>query len=178
MDRGSGLTSEGTMMTVRIRHVSDRDVDAVHEILQAAHVVRGTMRLPYSDAEMARQRIKPVDGTLKLVATIDDAVAGYCELVTHPDHPRHRHAGEINLIATHPGHRGRGVGEVLMKEMVEVADKWLQLTRLGLTVWTTNASAITLYQRHGFEIEGTLRRYAFCDGRHIDAHVMGRIRDI
>jgi putative acetyltransferase len=168
--------SEGKTMTLKVRHVSEADVGAVHDILQAQHVVRGTMRLRYSDLDVARQRIKPVDGTVKLVATFDDAVAGYCELVTHPDLPRHRHAGEINLVATHPDHRGRGVGGALMTEMVELADEWLQLTRLGLTVWTTNAPAIALYERHGFQIEGTMRNYAFCEGGYVDAHVMGRVK--
>jgi putative acetyltransferase len=168
--------SEGKTMTLKIRHVAEADVGAVHAILQAEHVVRGTMRLRYSDLDFARQRIKPVDGTMKLVATFDDAVAGYSELVTHPDLPRHRHAGEINLVATHPDHRGRGVGEALMKEMIELADDWLQLTRLGLTVWTANTSAIALYRRHGFEIEGTMRRYAFGEGGYVDAHIMGRIK--
>jgi L-phenylalanine/L-methionine N-acetyltransferase len=63
-----------------------------------------------------------------------------------------------------------------MKEMIELADDWLQLTRLGLTVWTANASAIALYQRHGFEIEGTMRRYAYGEGGYVDAHIMGRIK--
>lgn len=163
-------------MSLEVRHVSEADAGAVHDIMQAAHVVRGTMRLPFSDIDMVRQRIKPVEGTVKLVAISDGAVAGYCELVTHPDHPRHRHAGEINMIASHPDHRGKGVGERLMSDMVDLADNWLQLTRLGLTVWATNASAIALYARYGFVIEGTLRQYVFCDGEYVDAHVMGRIK--
>jgi hypothetical protein len=59
-------------MTLKVRHVSEADVGAVHDILQARHVERGTMRLRYSDVDFARQRIKPVDGTVKLVATFDE----------------------------------------------------------------------------------------------------------
>ena len=60
--------------------------------------------------------------------------------------------------------------------MIDLADNWLQLTRLGLIVWTSNAFAITLYQEFGFAIEGTMARYVFVDGRYADAHIMGRVR--
>jgi putative acetyltransferase len=38
-----------------------------------------------------------------------------------------------------------------------------------------NAAAITLYQRHGFELEGRLRDYLVVDGRAYDALLMARL---
>ncbi len=105
-------------------------------------------------------------------------VAGYCELITHPNLPRRRHAGEINLIATHPDHRGKGVGKILMEELLNLSDKWLQLQRLELIVWSSNKRAIALYNADGFELEGTMKRYAFCDGAFMDALLMGRLRSL
>lgn len=163
-------------MEIQTRHVRDDDADAVHRILEAGHVTRGTMRLPYHSRETIRDRIRHVDGVIKLVALVEEQVAGYAELVTQAE-LRHRHAGEINMIATHPDFRGRKVGRKLMESMIDLADNWLQLTRLGLTVWTSNASAILLYQEFGFAVEGTMARYVFLDGQYADAHVMGRVRN-
>jgi putative acetyltransferase len=42
-------------------------------------------------------------------------------------------------------------------------------------VWTRNLRAIELYKAYGFAVEGTMKRYVFLEGRHCDAHVMGRI---
>ncbi len=164
------------MTDISIRHVRESDAEAVHAILEAPHVVRGTMRLPFLSIEAARDRIGNREGIVKLVAVDGAEVAGYCELVTEPNQPRHRHAGEINMIATHPRFRGKRVGEKLMAAMVDLADNWLQLTRLGLIVWTNNAGAITLYEKFGFFVEGTMPNYVFMDGGYVDAHIMGRIR--
>jgi L-phenylalanine/L-methionine N-acetyltransferase len=48
---------------------------------------------------------------------------------------------------------GRGAGTVLMQSAVDLADKWLNLTRLELEVYTDNESVIRLYKKFGFTIE-------------------------
>ncbi len=55
---------------------------------------------------------------------------------------------------------------------LDLADNWLNLTRVELTVYTDNAPA--LYEKFGFGIEGTHRRYAFSDGEYADACSMAR----
>ena len=58
----------------------------------------------------------------------------------------------------------RGVGSALLHAAIDLADNWIGYTRLELTVFTDNAAAVALYRKFGFEIEGTLRGYAFRDG--------------
>jgi putative acetyltransferase len=72
--------------------------------------------------------------------------------------------------------QGKGVGSALMSAMCELADGWLNVFRLELTVYTDNARAIALYRKFGFEIEGTHRAYALRAGRYVDSHSMARIR--
>jgi putative acetyltransferase len=67
------------------------------------------------------------------------------------------------------------VGTALVKAAVDLADNWLHLLRLELTVWADNAVARRLYERHGFVLEGTHRAYAFRHGRYVDAHAMARL---
>ena len=99
------------------------------------------------------------------------------ELVTWPDEPRHRHVGEVNLVAVHPGWTGRGAGRALMEAAVELADDWLNLRRLSLVVFVDNTVAIEMYRSLGFVVEGTMAEYGFKRGKYIDAHVMARLND-
>lgn len=79
------------------------------------------------------------------------------------------------MIAVQEKWHGEGVGAALMGAMVDLADNWLQLRRLSLTVWTSNSSAIALYEKFGFNIEGTMPEFAFGEGKYVDAHLMGRL---
>jgi putative acetyltransferase len=162
-------------MTIQVRHVAPGDAEAVHALLTSPHVVDGTMRLPFAGPQQTETRIAPASGMYKLVAVDGDTVVGFSELKTHPDAPRHAHAGEINMIVAREDMQGKGVGRTLMAAMVSLADDWLGLVRIGLMVWVTNTRAIGLYESFGFEKEGTLRAYAIRQGQLIDAIVMGRI---
>jgi len=63
-----------------------------------------------------------------------------------------------------------------MEACLDLADNWLNLSRLDLRVYVDNAPAIALYERFGFEIEGTHKSFAYRDGEYVDAHVMARLR--
>ena len=45
-----------------------------------------------------------------------------------------------------------------------------------MAVYVDNAPAIRLYQKFGFEAEGTLRGYAFRAGQYVDSFFMARLR--
>jgi putative acetyltransferase len=62
-----------------------------------------------------------------------------------------------------------------MGALIEAADRWLNLQRIELTVFTDNARAIALYRRFGFVVEGTHRAYALRDGAYVDVHAMARL---
>ena len=162
---------------IRIRHVRASDRDAVAEILNDAQVNLGTQRLPYHCDSVVAAWIEDDPAWTKLVAEIDGRVAGFGALETFPHRPRLRHGGEIDMVATHPEFRGRGVGPALLRAMVDLADRWLQLTRLQLYVWDGNETAIRLYESMGFRTEGRLRRYVFVDGAYRDALIMARLID-
>ena len=164
-------------MDLVIRHVNEQDLEAVHEILTSPHVLGGPMRVPFAPLRQTRERLTPTRGIYQLVAEAEDRVVGFGELITYPDEPRHRHAGEINMVATHPDWARKGVGRALLDAMVDLADNWLNLRRLALFVFTDNTQAIRLYERVGFSIEGTMPRMGFGAGAWMDAYMMGRLHD-
>jgi putative acetyltransferase len=59
--------------------------------------------------------------------------------------------------------------------MVDLADKWLNLSRIELEVYTDNEPAIHLYKKFGFVVEGTHTRFAFRDGQFVDVYAMARL---
>jgi L-phenylalanine/L-methionine N-acetyltransferase len=63
-----------------------------------------------------------------------------------------------------------------MNALIEVADNWLGLSRLELTVFVDNEPAVKLYRKLGFVVEGTHRKFALREGEHVDCYVMARVR--
>jgi L-phenylalanine/L-methionine N-acetyltransferase len=101
-------------MDLVIRHVNEQDHEAVHEILISPHVLSGPMRVPFAPLQQTRERLTPTRGIYQLVAVAENRVVGFGELITYPDEPRHRHAGEINMVATHADWIQKGVGRALL----------------------------------------------------------------
>jgi putative acetyltransferase len=160
---------------LKIRRAEPDDSQAIKEIFSCPRVFAGTLQLPYPSLELWRQRLSDSgDGNYYLVAAIADRVVGMLGVHTFPNRPRRRHVGAIGM-AVHDDWQGRGIGVALMHAGLDLADKWLNLTRLELEVYTDNEPAIRLYERFGFEREGTLRRHAFRDGHYVDAYMMARL---
>ena len=72
--------------------------------------------------------------------------------------------------------QGKGIGTALMQAAIDLADKWMNLSRLELEVYTDNEPAIRLYKKFGFQIEGTGVRADFRDGEFADIYMMARLR--
>jgi L-phenylalanine/L-methionine N-acetyltransferase len=162
--------------TPSIRALAVHDHEAIHEILVSRPVIEGTMRVPHAAVRETVERLAARDGVYHLVADLDGNVAGVLELITWPTEPRHRHVGEINLVAVHPGCTRRGVGRALLESAIDLADEWLDLRRLSLVVFADNSVAIDLYRGHGFITEGTMAQYGFRRGTYVDAILMARLR--
>jgi L-phenylalanine/L-methionine N-acetyltransferase len=161
---------------LHIRRAEPDDCSAIYEMFSSPKVTAGTLQVPYPSREQWRQRLaEPGDGTYNLVAVVNDHVVGMLSVHTFPNRPRRRHVGAIG-ISVHEEWQGKGVGKALMHAGLDLADNWLNLTRLELEVYTDNESAIRLYERFGFEHEGTLRQHAFRDGRYVDSCVMARLK--
>jgi L-phenylalanine/L-methionine N-acetyltransferase len=170
------VTTPDDAAVVTVRGLEEQDHQAVHDILTSAAVIEGTMRVPYAPLNSTTSRLEPRDGVHLLVAEIAGAVVGFAELVRSPSHPRHAHVAELNLVCTHPDHGGRGVGRALSEAVIDLADNWLNVRRLGLIVFADNQRAIGLYEKLGFVREGVMREFGFRRGEYLDAVVMGRLR--
>lgn len=160
---------------LQIRRAEADDASAIYDMFSSPKVYEGTLQLPYPSREQWRKRISETDGSYYLVAVSGEHVIGMFSIDTFPNKPRRRHAGLIG-ISVSEAWQGKGVGKALMQAGVDLADKWINLTRLELEVYADNEEAIRLYEQFGFEREGVLRQHAFRDGRYVDSIMMARLR--
>lgn len=77
---------------------------------------------------------------------------------------------EVHTIGVDPGHRRRGLGSLLLDELLRLAGD--HGGPVFLEVRTDNDAAIALYRREGFEVVGTRRNYYQPSGA--DAYTMRR----
>lgn len=86
---------------------------------------------------------------------------------------RTRHCAEIGIMV-HSDFQGKGIGRELLNKVIDLADNWLMLVRLELSVYVDNEKAINLYKSLGFEIEGTKKYAAIRNGKYEDQYIMAR----
>jgi putative acetyltransferase len=114
-------------------------------------------------------------GSHVFVAESEGRVVGSAGLFPLGKSSRFRHAAMFG-ISVHPEAQGQGVGDALMRAVIEQADHWLGLTRIVLEVFVDNERARALYERHGFVLEGVERAMALRRGAHADSYLMARVR--
>jgi L-phenylalanine/L-methionine N-acetyltransferase len=159
---------------ISLRHAVPDDYLAIARIYNHQRAVAGTMQSPLQSPEVWKKRVADLPAHDRLlVALQDDDLVGSAGLHSNLN-PRRSHAAMLG-IAVRDDAQGQGVGHALMTAIIDLADNWLRLLRLELTVYADNASAQRLYQRHGFVPEGVLRAYSFRDGQYVDVLSMARL---
>lgn len=125
--------------------------------------------------DQERKRIEAMSGektSTILVAEENGSLVGY--LFAMGGNPtRIKHAVYI-AIGVAESARGKGVGTRLFTKLEEWA-KDQGIHRLELTVMVHNEAGIALYEKMGFEIEGTKKHSLFIDGKYIDEFYMSKL---
>ena len=163
-------------MATTLRRAEPDDYELVTAIFQDDLTTAGTLQVPYPSKDRWRKAmVEPLDGDYLLLAFVDGQVAGLAGLHPVGKSPRRAHARMLSICVVGP-YQGKGVSKRLMQALMDLADKWLPVTRIELTVFADNERAIKLYRAFGFEDEGVHKAYALRDGRYVDTLAMARIR--
>lgn len=158
-----------------IQRFTEAHIEGFTALYNDPEVCRQVLQLPYQSADVWRKRLAASDErAVKLVALCDGKVVGNIGLEQY-SRIRQRHIGGI-YMGVALDWQGRGVGSMLMAAVLEVADNWMSLRRVELTVFVDNEAAQGLYRKFGFETEGRLRDYAVRDGVYVDVFSMARLR--
>lgn len=168
----------GSAFDLSIRAARPDDWEAVYLAREEPSVRHNILAVSFTSPVSFRERFQsPREGHYAVVA---EAI--------YPD-GRHLIAGEAGLhrgeldrahvagLGIHVAtvYQGMGIGTALMRGLLDLADNWLNLHRVELEVFSDNERGVALYKKMGFEIEATMRRYAYRDGAYTDAFKMGRL---
>ena len=163
-------------MEITIRRADPGDYELVARVFEDDSTTSGTLQTPYPSKDRWKKLMsEPAEGDYLLLAFVDGQIAGLAGLHPVGKSPRRAHARMLSICVVGP-YQGKGVSTRLMQALLDLADKWLPVTRIELTVFSDNARAIKLYERFGFEPEGTHKAYALRDGAYADTLAMARIR--
>lgn len=162
-------------MSVQIRKTEPSDASALKALFSGQSVFSNTLQLPDSTLTMWESRLANIpDNVHSYVALISSEVVGNLGFIVST-RDRQRHVADLGM-AVKEEFQGQGVGSALIVAAINLADNWLNLHRIELTVFTDNAPAIALYKKFGFVIEGEATDFAFRDGKYVNAYYMARIK--
>lgn len=109
------------------------------------------------------------------VAELDDRLVGYL-LARGGSAKRQKHSIYL-VIGILKKFRGKGIGSKLFYEMEAWAVRH-EIHRIELSVMTDNEAGIALYQKSGFEIEGTKRDSLLVNGQYKDEYYMSKLLQV
>jgi ribosomal-protein-alanine N-acetyltransferase len=145
-------------VNVELRRLDQRDLGTVEEIERASYPT------PWSRSMFAAELRKP--SSIAIGAYLEEG-----ELVGYAFVSRYVDAWHVMNVAVSPTFRRRGIASTLLERLFEIT---ASDPRRGYTleVRVSNAEAIRLYERLGFEARGIRRGY-YTDNRE-DALIMWR----
>ncbi|WP_338512404.1 GNAT family N-acetyltransferase [Pseudomonas trivialis] len=160
---------------IMIQRFTEAHLEGVTALYNEPAVCRQVLQMPYQSVEAWRKRlVLDNERRLQLVALHGGEVVGQLGLEQYL-RVRQSHVGSFGMgVAT--AWQGKGVGSRLLAVALDVADNWMNLHRVELTVYADNEAAHHLYRKFGFEVEGRLRDYALRDGVFVDTLSMARLR--
>lgn len=139
-----------------VRQMKDTDVDEVLSIEEKSFTTpwsREAFHLEVTRNNLAKY----------ILAVRDDKVVGYAGIWMIIDE------GHITNVAVDPEARGMGIGDILVKELINIC-KSSSIRAITLEVRSTNYVAQSLYKKYGFEEAGVRPGY-YADNKE-DAIIM------
>lgn len=116
-------------------------------------------------------------GHLFLIAEAGKKIIGYLTF-NNWGLKRTKHNGYLGLFLKKK-FRDKGIGRMLMKELINWGQLNPQIEKLSLAVFSTNPRAITLYKNLGFSIEGRCTADMKINGEYVDSILMYKfVKDI
>ena len=161
-----------------LRPSSDDDVPAMLDIYRQ-HVSHGIGNLgafeptPFeADDLKARRKNMRKHKLPHLVATMDGVVVGYAYAVLFRKRPAYRFTVK-HSIYIRQDHQGRGVGRVLMRELIDACAAAGYRQMIGY-IDADNAASLAIHEKFGFARVGQLPAVAFRFGRWADTVMVQR----
>lgn len=160
-------------MDLRLATVAD--AEAIRQIYNL-EVETSTVTLDLVPRTLAEQQsyLARRSGTYAVVVAVEDhTVIGFGSLSPYRDRPGYNATAE-DSIYIHRAHQGRGIGKVLLRELVEVGQAH-GFHSIIARVAAGHAASRRLHESVGFALIGTEREVGRKFGRWIDMDLLQRM---
>ena len=174
MFKKDSITAPSPASAIRLRPLERGDLYFVHRLDNNANVMRYWFEEPYETFDelthLYNEHIRDQRERRFVIEYGSDEggkrnnIAGLVELV-EIDHI-HRRA-EYQIIVA-PDHQGKGIATRATELALEYGFSVLNLYKIYLIVDVENAGARHVYEKIGFQAEGTLRHEFFINGQYRD----------
>jgi ribosomal protein S18 acetylase RimI-like enzyme len=165
------------MSQVTIRQISQDDIESLHACLDS--VGRERKYLGFTQAAPMEETRKSLladmeRGDIRLIALDASKVVGWCHI--RPDGwEGFTHTGRLGMGVLKE-YRGQGIGSALLHQaLAEARNRGLE--RVDLSVFASNTTAVRLYEKFKFEVEGRKKSARKLDGMYDDIIMMALIFD-
>ena len=164
-------------LRVTVRPSRDSDVGAMLSIYRR-HIRRGVEEsvddsgTPEPDDLRDRRKNLRSHRLPHLVATVNGEVVGYAYVVQFRKRPAYRFAVKHSIYIHHE-HQGRGVGRVLLQEMIDACAAAGFRQMIGY-IDADNSASLALHEKFGFIRVGTLPGVAYRFGKWCDTVMVQR----
>lgn len=167
---------------IRLRALEKDDLPLFVEWLNDPEVTRGVMQylpISFQDEEdwFDNMRKQPKDRHPMMIEIHQDGQwlpIGDCGLGGIDWRVR---SAEFGIVIGDKTQWGKGYGTEASKLMLKHAFLTLNLNRVMLRVFGDNPRARHVYEKIGYQFEGTLRQAHYHHGKYIDIHIMSVLRD-
>jgi L-amino acid N-acyltransferase len=155
---------------IHIRDAVIEDLSAMLEIYNdAIRNLTATFDLVEHSLEQRKVWFEQHGGKFPLiVAILEEEVVGYCCLSSYRNKPAYARSTELSIYISNK-QRGKGIGTLLMKEIIERAKQLDYHTMIG-GITSGNAASVKLHEKFGFTFVGRFQEVGFKFGewQHVD----------
>ncbi len=153
-----------------IRKAERKDIEALLEIYNH-EVVHGVSTLDINPRTLDQWIVWFENHNIKnhplIIAEENGEVTGYATLSTYREKEAYSSTVELSIYV-HPLHRGKGIGSVLMSEIIAMAKADETVHTVVSVITSGNAASERLHEKFGFTFSGAIREVGIKFGKYLD----------
>ncbi len=153
-----------------VRKAERKDIEALLEIYNY-EVVKGVSTLDINPRTIEQWTEWFENHNIKnhplIVSEQNGVITGYASLSSY--RAKEAYASTVELsIYIHPQHRGKGIGSVLMSEIINMAKDDPTVHTVVSVITSGNAASERLHEKFGFTFSGKIKEVGVKFGKYLD----------
>ena len=153
-----------------IRKAERKDIEALLEIYNH-EVLHGVSTLDINAKTIDQWTVWFENHNIKnhplIVCEDEGVIMGYSTLSSYREKEAYASTVELSIYV-HPEHRGKGIGSVLMSEIIAMAKADETVHTVVSVITSGNAASERLHSKFGFTFSGTIKEVGMKFGNYLD----------